>query len=134
VLLGGMVVFVKDAAESISPSDGELVQFLCFGDRLGEWAKGSCGVQGAVGSVVVVERFEFAQGVQQVGLVKDGGAVEEFGSAGSDSAFHDRVHPWYPDPGRDRGDGAVGKNRIESGGVLAVSVPDQVGHAGVGVL
>ena len=64
------MVFVKDAAESISPSDGELVQFLCFGDRSGEWAKGSCGVQGAVGPVVVVERFEFAQGVQQVGLVQ----------------------------------------------------------------
>jgi hypothetical protein len=61
-----MVVFVKDAAESISSSDGELVQLLCFGDRWGEWAKGSCGVQGAVGSVVVVERFEFAQGMQQV--------------------------------------------------------------------
>src|SRR5947209_7619821 len=56
-----MVVFVKDAAESISPSDSELVQLLCFGDRWGEWAKGSCGMQGAVGSVVVVERFEFTQ-------------------------------------------------------------------------
>jgi hypothetical protein len=53
VLLGGMVVFVKDAAESISSSDGELVELLCF-DRLGEWAKGSCGMQVAVGSVVVV--------------------------------------------------------------------------------
>lgn len=44
-----MVVLVKDAAESISPSDGELVELLCFGDRLGEWAKGRCGMQGAVG-------------------------------------------------------------------------------------
>jgi hypothetical protein len=31
--------------------------------------------------------------VQQVGLVKDEGAVEEFGSAGSDPAFHDRIRP-----------------------------------------
>jgi hypothetical protein len=134
VLLGGMVVFVKDAAESISLSDGELVEFLCFGDRWGEWAKGSCGMQGAVGSVVVVTRFEFAQGVQQGGLVKDEGAVEEFGAAGSDPAFYDRVHPWYADPGRDRGDAAVGNNRIDGGGVVAVSVPDEGGHAGVGVL
>ena len=81
-------------------------------------------MQGAVGSVVVVERFEFAQGVQQVGLVKDEGAVEEFGSAGPDPALDDRVHPWCPDPGRDRGDAAVDNNRVESGGVLAVSVPD----------
>jgi hypothetical protein len=77
-----------------------------------------------VGSVVVVERFEFAQDVQQVGLVKDEGTVEKFGSAGSDPALDDRVHPWYPEPGRDRGDATVGKNRIEGGGVLAVSVPD----------
>jgi hypothetical protein len=63
------VVLVQDAAESISPSDGELVQCLCFGDRLGEWAKGSCGMRGAVGPVVVVERFEFAQDVQHVSLV-----------------------------------------------------------------
>jgi hypothetical protein len=37
VLFGGMVAFVKEAAEPISPSDGELVQLLCFGVRLGEW-------------------------------------------------------------------------------------------------
>jgi hypothetical protein len=39
-----MVVLVKDAAESISSSNGELVQSVRFGDRWGEWAKGSCGM------------------------------------------------------------------------------------------
>ncbi len=85
-------------------------------------------------SVVIVERFEFAQGVQQVGLVQDEGAVEQFGSAGADPAFHDRVHPRDADPGRDRGDATVGKNGVEGGGVLAVSVLDEVLHGGVGVL
>jgi hypothetical protein len=75
------------------------------------------------GPGVVVERFEFAQRVQQVGLVKDEGAVEKFGSAGPDPALHDRVHPWYADPGRDRGDAAVGNNRVESGGLLACTAP-----------
>ena len=41
----------------------------------------SCAVQGAVCSVVVVERFEFAQGVPKVGLVHDG-KHSEFPSAG----------------------------------------------------
>jgi hypothetical protein len=60
--------------------------------------------------VVVIERFEFAPDVQQMGLVHHEGAVEQFGSAGSDPAFHDRVHPWYADPGRDYCDAVVGKN------------------------
>ena len=44
-------------------------------------------MQGAMCSVVIVERFEFAQGVQEVGLVQDECAVEQFGSAGSDPAL-----------------------------------------------
>ena len=91
-------------------------------------------MQGAVWSVVVVERFEFAQGVPEVGLVQDEGAVEQFGSAGADPPFHDRVHPRYADPGLSNRDTAVGQNGIESGGVFAVSVPDQVLHGGAGVL
>jgi hypothetical protein len=59
--------------------------------------------------------------VQQVGLVHNESAVEQFGSAGSDPAFHDRVHPWYADPGRDYCDAVVGKNGVEGGGVLALS-------------
>jgi hypothetical protein len=55
-------------------------------------------VQGAVGPVVVVERFEFAQGVQQVGLVQDDGAVEEFGSAGSKPSA--TASPSNPQPDR----------------------------------
>jgi hypothetical protein len=40
----GVVVLVEDAAESITASDDELVQSVRFGDWLGEWAKGSCGM------------------------------------------------------------------------------------------
>ena len=127
-----MVVFVEDAAESISSLDGEVIQSVRFDDRRGEWATWSCALQGAVCPVVVIERFEFAQDVQQVGLVQDEGAVEQFGSAGSDPAFYDRVHPWYADPGRDYCDAVVGENGIESGAVPAVWVPDRVCHGGVG--
>jgi hypothetical protein len=35
------VVLVEDAVESILSSDGELVQFPRFDDRLGEWTTGS---------------------------------------------------------------------------------------------
>jgi hypothetical protein len=134
VLVRRQVVFVEDAAESILSSDGDVIQSVWFGDRLGELATWSCGMQGAVCSVVVVERCAFAQGVQKVDLVHDEGAVEQFGSAGSDPALHDRVHAGDADPGHDRGNAAVGKNRIERCGVAAVRVSDQVLHGGVGVL
>ena len=62
-----MVVFVKYAAESILSSDGDVIQSVWVGDRLGELVTWGCGMQGAVCSVVVVERFEFAQSVQEGG-------------------------------------------------------------------
>jgi hypothetical protein len=65
-------------------------------------------------------------------LTHDQGAVEEFAPAGSDPAFHDRVHPRHADAGRDDGDAAVAEDGIEGGGELAVA--DQVSHAGAGVL
>jgi hypothetical protein len=94
-----MVVLVEDAAESIFSSDVELVQSIRFDDRWAEWAewaewaKWSCGPQCAVCPMIVIERLEFAQDVQEVGLVQDEGAVEQFGSAGADPAFHDCVGP-----------------------------------------
>lgn len=128
------MVLVEDAAESISSSDGEVIQSAGFGDRWREPATWGCALQGAVGPVIVVEPFEFTQGVDEVGLVQDECAVEQLGSAGSDPAFHDRVHPRDADPGRDRGDAAVGQYGVEGGGVSAVAVSDQVFHGGVGVL
>ncbi len=76
--------------------------------------------------MLVVECFELAQGVQEVGLVQDEGAVEQFGSAGADPPFHDRVHPRCADPGLGNRDVAIGQNGIEGGGVFAVPVLDQV--------
>jgi hypothetical protein len=52
---GGVSVLVEDAAESIASSDVEVVELVRCGDRLGEWAQGCCGVEGAVGPVLVVE-------------------------------------------------------------------------------
>ena len=60
------MVLVEDAGESISSSDGEVIQSVRFDDRRGEWATWGCALQGVVCPVVVIERFEFAQDVQQV--------------------------------------------------------------------
>jgi len=42
--------------------------------------------------VLVVERLELAERVEQMGQVPDQGTVEEFVSAGPHPAFHDRIH------------------------------------------
>jgi hypothetical protein len=52
-----------------------------------------------MGPLGVVEGFELTQGVQQVVLVPDQGAVEKFSSAGLDPPLHERVHPRHPDTG-----------------------------------
>lgn len=74
--------------------------------------------------VVVV----LAQGVYQVGMVPDQCPVEQFVTAGVDPAFHDRLHAWHPDAAANNRDPGVSEDRVKQGGVLAVSVPNQVRH------
>jgi hypothetical protein len=49
--------------------------------------------------MLVVEVLELAQAVQQVGLVPDQSAVEQFAAAGLDPPLHDRVHARHADTG-----------------------------------
>src|SRR4051812_32661547 len=86
----GMLVFVEYAAESVSSADVEVVELLWFGDRIGGRPERRA-VQGAVVPVLVVVGLELAECVEQVGLVPDQGAVEEFVSAGLYPPFGDRV-------------------------------------------
>jgi hypothetical protein len=72
---------MEDAAEPIASSDVEAVDSVRFGDRLGERAQGCRGAERAVGPVLVVEGLVLVERVEQVGLVHDQHAVEEFGSA-----------------------------------------------------
>ena len=90
-------------------------------------------LQGAVRSVLVVERLELAERVQKVALVPDQGAVEELAPAGLYPALHDGVHAGYPDAGGDDLDARVLEDGVERGRELAVAVPDQVAGLGARV-
>jgi hypothetical protein len=59
-----VVVFVEDAAESVTSSDAEVFEGVQVGDGFGSWALWCCGVECAVGSVLVVEVFVLAQRVE----------------------------------------------------------------------
>jgi hypothetical protein len=76
-----MSVLVEDAAEPIASSNVEAGEPFRLGYRLGERAQGRCSVERPVGSALVVEGLVLAERVHQVGLVRDQGPVEEFGSA-----------------------------------------------------
>ena len=84
-----MCVLVEEAAESVVSTDVKAVEAVRVGDWVGEWLQGSCAVQGAVRSMLVVDRLELVERVEQVGLVPDEGAVEEFVAAGLHPALHD---------------------------------------------
>ena len=71
-----MFVFVQDAAEAVASSDIEPGDLVGFGERRGQCAKRSGVGQTLVRPVLVVELLELAQGVQQVCVVRDQGAVE----------------------------------------------------------
>jgi len=51
-----------------------------------------------VSAVVVVVGFVLVQGVHQVMMVPDQGAVQQFVAAGLHPTLHHRVHPRHADP------------------------------------
>ena len=61
----------------------------------------------------VVELLVFTECVEQVSLVPDKGAVEQFVSAGLDPAFDDRVHPGHLNTAEDHLNASVGEDDIE---------------------
>lgn len=128
-----MLVFMEDAAEPVSWADVELVESAWFGERCGgrpQWRA----VQAVVGSVLVVEGFELAECVLQVGLVSDQGSVKKLVSAGLHPLFGDRVRPRNAGAGVDDLDAFGFEDGVERAGVFAVTVPDQVFERGAGVL
>src|SRR5664280_3173981 len=92
-------------------------------------ARGGRMVQDAVGSVIVVERFELAQRLQQVCVVSDQGPVEELVPAGLYPPLHDRIHPRRADRASDDLDTLAGEHGVEVATELGVAVSDQVLHA-----
>ncbi|WP_218158684.1 hypothetical protein [Streptosporangium canum] len=67
---------------------------------------------------------ELAQGIQQVALVPDQRAVQQFAPTGLDPALRDRVHSGYPDTSRDDPDPGIGQH-FEGRDELRVAAADE---------
>jgi hypothetical protein len=89
----------------------------------GSGRKGCGAGEGSVGPVLVAERLVRAQGVPEVGLVPDEGAVEQFGPAGADSALRDRVRAGHPQAGLEDLDVVGGQDGVEAGRVAHTRGP-----------
>jgi hypothetical protein len=76
-----MCVLMEKATESLTSTDVEAVESLGFDDRFGKQPQGCRAVQGAVGPMLIVERLELAERVEQMDLIPDQGTVEELVSA-----------------------------------------------------
>jgi hypothetical protein len=77
-----MLILVKDAAEAIASSYVEAGYLVRVGDLCRQRVQRACVGDALVGAVSVVELFELVQGVEQVPLVPDQAAVQQFAAAG----------------------------------------------------
>jgi hypothetical protein len=115
-----MPVLVEDSAEAPASSYVAAGDVVRVGDRRGQrvqWA-GIC--DALMRPVGVVEPLELAQGVEQMVLVPDQGAVQQLVPAGLYPAFRERVHARYPDAGA-----RILEDGVELGGsrLLLLRVP-----------
>jgi len=87
-----MLVFVGEAAEAIASADVQVRDRGWIDDRLGQRAQWT-GIRDApMRPMMVVVSFVLAQGAQEMRLVPDRHAVEQFVAAGLNPPLHDRVH------------------------------------------
>jgi hypothetical protein len=77
-----MLVLVEDAAEAIASSYVEAGHLVRIGDLRWQRVQRACVRDALVWAVSVVELFELAQGVQQVPLIPDQGAIQQLTAAG----------------------------------------------------
>ena len=108
-----MFVFVEDSAEALVSSYVQARELVRVGDRWGQWMQRSGVGDALVGSVLVVEPFVLAQGVEQMGLVMVQHAVEQFTLATLDPPLHDRVNAGHLNAGEHDLDLGVGEDRVE---------------------
>jgi hypothetical protein len=119
-----MLVLVEDAAKALVSSYVQVGDLVRIGDRRGQWTERAGVCDALVGTVLVVEVFELAQGMKQVALVPDQRPVQQLASAGLHPPLHDRVHSWHSDAAEHYLDPRVPQHGVEQLREFAASVPD----------
>src|SRR3954451_11773686 len=86
----GVLVFVEDTTEVVTPVDVQPGELIRVGDRLGQRLQRAEVRDPLMWTVHVVEPLVLPQRMQQMLLVPDQRAVQQFAAAGPHPAFHDR--------------------------------------------
>ena len=124
---------MEDTAQTVTPMDVEAGHRVWFGDRLRQRMQRPGVRDPPVGSVDVVVRLVFVQGMQQTALVPDQGSVQQFVAAALDPPFHDGVHARHVDAAEQDPDIGVGEDRVDQRGDLAVTIANHVPRCVAGV-
>lgn len=120
-----MLVLVEGAAKSRSSSYVQMSDPVRSLDRSGQWVEGAGVRRALVRPVLVVERLELTQGVQEMTLVPDQHAVQQFSPAGLHPPLRDRVHSRHPDTAEHHPDTRGLECLVEQPRKLPVPIPDQ---------
>jgi len=84
-----MSVLVEGAAQSVASAYVEMSDLHRVGDWWRQWVQGAGVGEALMRSRGVVELFVLLEGVEQVALVPDQGAVQQFVAAALYPLFHD---------------------------------------------
>jgi hypothetical protein len=104
---GCVFVLMEGSAEAVVSSDIEVDDQTFVGDRFRRRTQRGGLMQRPMRAMLVVVALELAQRVQQVSVVPDQGAVQQFVSAGTHPTLHHGVHSRHPDPGEHDRDAGI---------------------------
>jgi hypothetical protein len=119
---GDVRVLMDDTADQIASAASESVE---VNQGVGQWFEW-CGLaEGAVWPVLVVVGLVLSHHPQEMSLIPDEGAVEQFPTAPADPPLYDRVRAGSLHRALENADSRGMEDRVEGCGELGVAVTDQ---------
>lgn len=129
-----MLILVEGAAESRWPSYVQMGDPVRVLDRSGQRVERTGIRKTLVRPVLVIERLELAQGVQEMELVPDQRTIQQLSPAGLHPPLHEPVHARHPDAAEHHLDTRVLEHLVERPWELPVPIPDQTASPAARVL
>jgi hypothetical protein len=128
------LVLVENATVSVTSADILIGYRSGSAMGTGSARSGAAWPKSPVRAVLVVERLELVQRVQQVALIPGQSAIQQLAPAGLYPSLYHGVHPRHPDAAEHGFQTGVLEHGVEQAGELAVAVPHQEPRPAAGIL